>query len=81
MALIAFLAPFYLLIAAILDGANGAVGTVTLSNVKQTIQGFGASSAWQGAVPEPAMNSLYVEFNHKNYNFKICRCLNINMNK
>jgi O-glycosyl hydrolase len=47
-----------ILFASILDGVNCATGYVALSGVRQTIQGFGASSAWQGAVSDAGMNSL-----------------------
>jgi O-glycosyl hydrolase len=42
----------------LVDVAHAGVGSVSLSNVKQNIDGFGASSAWQNTVSDAAMNSL-----------------------
>jgi glucuronoarabinoxylan endo-1,4-beta-xylanase len=42
----------------LVDVALAGVGYVALGGVRQSIDGFGASSAWQGTVSDTAMNSL-----------------------
>jgi O-glycosyl hydrolase len=42
------------------NSVHCATANVNLAGVRQTIQGFGASSAWQGRASDNAMNSLFV---------------------
>jgi glucuronoarabinoxylan endo-1,4-beta-xylanase len=51
----------------LLAGSRAAIAadvTVTLTAAKQTIRGFGASSAWCGTVPTPVMDSLYKDLGY-----------------
>lgn len=59
---------------------HAGTGTVNLANIKQTIQGFGASSAWQGAVSDAGMNSLFGNANSNQIGLSILR-LRIDPNK
>ena len=52
------LAILVLLFLTVFDAVHAGVGSVNLAGVRQIIQGYGASSAWQGAVSDAAMNSL-----------------------
>ncbi|CAK5073842.1 unnamed protein product [Meloidogyne enterolobii] len=53
-----FLIIFIIIFSSQFDRNNGNV-TINLNEKRQVIDGFGASSAWNGAVPNQTMNELF----------------------
>nr|ABZ78968.1 xylanase [Radopholus similis] len=69
----ALLVPVFLALVACAANVNAATGSVALGSMRQTIQGFGGSSAWMGAMTDAQMNTLFGNGNNNQYGLSLLR--------